>query len=138
MFSAARTWRAATQGLASLVLLGALTFWLHHTAADAATLRTTLFHALVANIMALIVANRANGHAAAARNPVLWAIAALVAGVLLATQFWPWAGALFGFTRLQWVPAGLAYGSGALLLGITLLGQRWRRWHYRNLNPPAH
>lgn len=138
LFSHRRLRRAATHGVAALLLLGCLTFWLHHAGADAASLRTALFHALVANIMALIVANRTTEPGTAARNPVLFAIAALVAAVLLATQVWPWAGAVFGFARLDWTTGLLAYGSAGVLLAVTTAVPRAHRGRLGRITPPAH
>ena len=131
LFSQARILRASLQGLTALALLGTLTFWQYQVTTDAATLRTTLFHALVAHIMALIMANRSTGHGPAGRNPVLWFIAALVGGILLATQLWPWAAALFGFTRLGLVSGVFAYGSAGVLFALTAISRRQQQPHAR-------
>ncbi|MEY4376353.1 MAG: hypothetical protein RJB26_903, partial [Pseudomonadota bacterium] len=124
LFSRTRVLQAAVLGAMALGLLSCLVLWLVEVAATAAMMRAVLFHALVANIIALTFSSRGS---MTRRNLVLGAIVAVVAVALLLTQTWPWLRGLLGFARLDWSAGMLAYGSAAVLLTFAALMKRRRK-----------
>lgn len=120
LFSAPLVWRGVFQGSAAFAVLAVLLIAATRFGLAAAEVRTLVFLALVAAMLALIIANRAFGpdlrEAVLGRNPVLGCIAGLVAGVAVAILALPPVQSALGFAPLDVAEVGLVVMTGLMLI----------------------
>lgn len=112
--------RSIVQGVVALLVVGVVLFVFSRGAPDPVELRSTVFIALVAAVLSLVLVNRsfsASLTSALRRpNPALAAVVLLVALMFLLAELVPAFGGLFGFVALDLVRTVVALGAGVLVL----------------------
>lgn len=112
--------RSIVQGLVALLVVGVVLFVFSRGAPDPVELRSTVFVALVAAVLSLVLVNRSFSASLVSAlrrpNPALAAVVLMVVLMFLLAELVPAFGGLFGFVALDPVRIIAALAAGVLVL----------------------
>lgn len=112
--------RSIVQGVVALLVVGVVLLVFARGAPDPAELRSTVFVALVAAVLSLVLVNRSFSASLVSAlrrpNPALAVVVLLVLSLFLLAEFVPAFGGLFGFVVLDLDQIAAALGAGVLVL----------------------